>query len=174
MLRTTLLAACATVLAACAGAPKAADPSSGEPQRIALVLYRNPRVLELVSEAHTARLAQYSEVRESAGRKVQSNELMEALVEAFRERGFASLARNGPAPRTAGPDAYWALEVEDDAGVAHAILSKSLSQADVRTCLELKNAFLEVYNATYGLQAVEVKEGESPFKTPEPPRKARP
>jgi hypothetical protein len=98
---------------------------------------------------------------------------MRGLADFFEDNGFARVARPGPAPRAGNEQAYWSLELEDPKGVSHVVLTKSLSQADIATCRQLKDAFLDIYNNTYSLQAVDVKEGEMPFKTPERPKKGK-
>jgi hypothetical protein len=170
--RSFLLLAAAGLLA-CACASSTKSEASGEPQRIRLVTYTNPREFELVNTSHTGRVEQYSTKleRSKANRKVQSDEVMSALIEWMDDNGFQRLSRPGHAPSAAVQGVTWALEIERAKGTAHVLLTTSMPPADVKDCVQLKNGFLELFNSTYGLQAVETKPGEVPFKTPD--RKSR-
>jgi hypothetical protein len=109
-------------LAACASAP-----AEARPQRVAFVDYRNGTHLELVNETHTGRVEQYSEVRADASRKVQTDEVMQGLVEVLRERGFDRQARPGPAPRASDGQAVMALEIADGDRVEHVLGWRGMS-----------------------------------------------
>jgi len=162
MLPTARLLALAALLgAACASTPKQAQP-----QRVAYVDYRKNAWLELVNETHTGRVEQYSEVRENASRKVQTDEVMEGLLEVIRKDGFERQARPGPAPRSSDGQSVVALEIEDGDRIAHVVGFKGMPPSDHKQLLSMAQSFIEVYNLTYGLQAVETKEGETPFENP--------
>jgi len=158
-----LLAACSSGSAHRATAVDAAAP--GTPLRVTYISYTSGQRLELVNEAHTGRVEQYSKVRADASRKVQTNDVMRGLVEVLRDNGFNRFAVAGPAPDAEGVMA-WALELEDGGEVTHVGAVPGLSAADGRTLLRLATAFVDTYNATYGLQAVKVKPGETPFSNP--------
>lgn len=155
----------------CASSTK--TKTTGEPQRIRLVTYANPLEFELVNLSHTGRVEQYSTKRAQANRKVQSDDVMAGLIDWMDDNGFERLARPGPAPAAAQQGVAWALEIERKAGTAYILLSTSTPPEDAKQCVTLKNGFLELFNATYGLQAVESKPGELPFKTPDNTRKDR-
>ena len=157
-------------LGGCASAP-AADRAA--PTRIGLYDFRSQRRFELVNEAHTARLDQYSTVRANADRKVQSNEIVAELAGWLETEGFGALARDGASPSRGSTDAVWALEVELDGKPRHLVVSKSTPPADYALCRNLKAGFLDIYNATYAGQATQTKEGETPFLAPEPPSRLR-
>ncbi|MBM3988333.1 MAG: hypothetical protein FJ294_10320 [Planctomycetes bacterium] len=157
-------------LGSCSSAPKADQTA---PTRIGLYDFRSQRRFELVNEAHTARLDQYSKVRENADRKVQSNEIVAELTGWLETEGFGALAREGPSPSRGATDAVWALEVEREGKPRHLVVSKSTSPADYARCRKLKDGFLDIYNATYAGQATQTKQGESPFLAPEPPSRIR-
>ncbi|MFM7297236.1 MAG: hypothetical protein ACKO4Q_08440, partial [Planctomycetota bacterium] len=165
-----IVVALLTFLGSCASAPKA---DRTVPTRIGLYDFRSQRRFELVNEAHTARLDQYSTVRENADRKVQSNEIVADLTGWFEKEGFAALAREGASPTKGSTDAVWAMEVELDGKLRHVVVSKSTPPADYALCRSLKAGFLDIYNATYAGQATQTKEGESPFLAPEPPSRVR-
>ena len=175
MARTLLasgLVALLATLAACASGSKAGErggagpAKKGPPQRVLLVDYRSNVRLELVNSSHTDPLEQYSTVRADANRKVQSDDVMSGLVEVLRSHGFDELAQAGPAPKRAGEAVLWALEIEEPRGVSHAVATRSAPRVAQEKLALLKRAFLEIYNSTYGLQTVETKEGDTPFKNP--------
>lgn len=158
-------------LGSCASTP---SPAQIEPCRIGLYDFRSQRRFELVNEAHTARLDQYSQVRDNADRKVQSNEIVADLAGWLEKEGFAALARDGASPSRGATDAVWAMEVERGGKLRHFVVSKSTPPADYALCRNLKAGFLDIYNATYAGQATQTQAGQSPFLAPEPPSRVRP
>jgi len=156
------------LLAACTSTPPAPRP-----QRVTYFDLRSGARFELVNETHTGRLEQYSEVRSDAARKVQTDEVMQGLVEVLRDRGFDDQARPGPAPRAGEGESVMALEIEDGDKIEHVLGYRGMPEAELRRLLELRQDFLELYNATYGLQAVEQREGESPFQNPVGPTRKK-
>ena len=174
MLRLFLTAATGVLVATllgsgCAGPGGSGD--SGKALRVEFFDYRSNRSLELVSESHTQRLEQYSQVRANANRKVQKDEVMAELVRRLGECSFEQLARPGAAPETPTADVFWSLEVEGPDGTRHALYQRSMITADANACRAMKATFIDVFNQTYALQAVELKDGESPFLAPEPKKK---
>jgi hypothetical protein len=161
MLRTCLLVLLLATSAACASAPQTAHP-----QRVTYVDYRKNAWLELVNETHTGRVEQYSEVRENASRKVQTDEVMQGLVEVIRKGGFERQARPGPAPRASDGTSVVALEIQDGERIEHVLGFKGMPSSDHKQLLSMSQSFIEIYNLTYGLQAVEKKQGETPFENP--------
>jgi len=161
-----LTSACSTGSAA-----SSADEGPSSPVRVTYVSFTSGQRLELVNEAHTSRLDQYSEVRNDASRKVQTNDVMAGLVEVLEDNGFEKRAQQGPAPTTTGSMA-WALEIEDDSGLRHIGAVPGLTPGENQSLLRLAAAFVDTYNATYSLQAVELKDGAQPFQpAPSKPRK---
>lgn len=157
----------ALLAGACSSSPSSHDRADGanvegSPLRVTYISYKNNKHLELVNEAHTGRVEQYSQVRRDASRKVQTNDVMVGLVEVLEENGFEEHAMAGGAPTQQGIMA-WALEVESDKGLRHVGGVPGMSPDDNRELLRLAAAFLDTYNATYGLQAVKLKPGQSPF-----------
>lgn len=165
----TLAVLLASLLAACQSASAAGDDKPGIPTRISWRDYRVEQLLELVNEAHTDRLEQYSEGREDANRKVQSDEIVAALVEHMRSGKYAAFWQPGPAPTAPDGSSMWSLEIEDQSGTFSLVEHTGLALEDKRARRELRQAFIDTYNLTYSLQAVKVKEGESPFSDPTQP-----
>lgn len=150
--------------------------SSSEPALATRVSWRDYRVeqlLELVNEAHTDRLEQYSAGRGDANRKVQSNEIVAALVEHMRSGKYEAFWQPGAAPSTNAGGALWSLEIEDPRGSVCLVEHSGLSVEEKRARRELRQAFIDTYNLTYSLQAVKVKDGETPFSEPAPPTRPR-
>jgi hypothetical protein len=59
-----------------------------------------------------------------------------------------------------------ALEIEDGDRIEHVLGFKGMPTGDHKQLLSMAQSFIEVYNLTFGLQAVETKEGETPFENP--------
>ncbi len=166
MQRLTLCSA-ALLLAGCASSSgDGAEGSTGNPARVAYVDYRTQRTFELVNESHTGRIEQYSAVRQNANRKVQTDEVLAGLIEFMRGEGFARLARPGPAPQGSEGSVAMALEIEEGGAVEHVLGFKGMPPKDNQALITLWQGFLEIYNATYGLQAVESQGDSLPFENP--------
>ncbi len=138
----------------------------GTPERVAYVDYRSNRTLELVNESHTGRVEQYSEIRKNADRKVQTDDVLSGLIEFMREEGFERLARPGPAPQSSDGQVALALEIEHGDRIEHVLGFKGMPPKDHESVLTLWRGFLEIYNATFGLQAVESPADDLPFENP--------
>jgi hypothetical protein len=158
----------AIALAALAGACASSAPKEAHPQRVTFVDFRNGTRLELVNEAHTGRVEQYSELleKDQATRKVQTDDVMAGLIDVLRDGGFDDQAQPGPAPRQSDGQSVLTLEIEDGDKVEYALGYKGMPAAQRQKLLALVGTLVELYNQTYGLQAVELKEGEMPFENP--------
>ena len=165
--RAPLLALLAALVAACSST-SGDEGGAAEAQalRVSYRSYSSGQLLELVSEAHTSRLEQYSEVRADAGRKVQTNDVMQGLVELLAANGFDEYAAEGPSPADGGGRFTWALEVETPEGPRHVLAQPGLPAQANKDLQRYMVAFVDTYNATYGLQAVDVTPGREPFKGP--------
>lgn len=146
------------------------------PQRVAWVDYRSNVRLELVNETHTGRVEQYSTTRKlaEASRKVQTDEVMAGLIDFMRDEGFDSRAREGPMPRGSDGQSVMGLEIEDGGAIEHVLAWRGMPADDREAVLKLAQSFAELFNATYGLQAVEVGQDESPFENPVGPVRKKP
>jgi len=165
---SALLSLCLLLLlGACSSSSASGDGADvpGTPLRVTYIAYKSGQRLELVNEAHTGRLEQYSAVRADAARKVQTNDVMHGLVEVLEDNGFEERAQAGSAPANAGVMS-WALEIEDDQGPRHIGPVPGMTAEENHKLRRLAAAFLDTYNATYGLQAVELKPDSTFFQTP--------
>jgi hypothetical protein len=153
-------------LAACSSPSSEEEGEEGPALRVTYLSYTTGQRLELVSEGHTSRIEQYSEVRPDASRKVQTNEVMSGLVEIVDDHGFAKYAAEGPLPADGGGVYTWALEVDGPDGARHVLAHAGLVPEAAKDLQRYMLAFVDTYNATYSLQAVEAKPGEEVFKTP--------
>ena len=140
-------------LAGCASSSAAAPSGMGRPVRVLVESYRSGQAFELVNETHTDRLDLYSSTRPSAGTKVQTDDVMDAVLERFAELGLFARAQEGRA--VAGTGILRAIEVETPEGVVHMGYGAATSPEDRQVFEECFAAFLQVYNATYQLQSVE-------------------
>lgn len=167
---STVPAACALVaallflagalgLAGCAssgGAPS----GMGRPVRVLIESHGSGQAFELVNETHTDRLDLYSQTRQSAATKVQTDDVMDAVLEHFAELGLFDRAEDGGAVPGAGVTR--SIEVETPEGVVHLSLGPGATAEDRKVFEQCFAAFLEVYNATYQLQSVEEHPDWSP------------
>lgn len=171
MLRTLSSACVGFLLVACSSAPsKPAEPVDCS---FALQDYRAGRRFELVCEDQRSRVEQYSQVRTDANTKVLTADIMDGLAEHMHKYGFDEFALPGAAPRSTVQGVAWSLEMREGQVTRHVIGYPPGLDADQQARLRgLMVSFLETYNHTYSLQAVDVKPGESPFKSPDP-RKGR-
>ena len=156
------------VLGACSSTTSEAggDGQGGTALRVTYQSYNTGQRLELVSEGHTGRLEQYSEVRSNANRKVQTDEVMAALVGILEKDGFYKHAQPGSFPADGAGRFAWAVEIENPKGTQHVLAHPGLSADEVKQLQRYMLAFIDTYNATYGLQAVDVAPGQEVFKTP--------
>ena len=166
---SVVLALCLPLFAgACSSGPSSRDDDGGSkeiegsPLRVSYLSFSSGQHLELVNEAHTGRVEQYSQVRNDASRKVQTNDVMTGLIEVLEKNGFRKHAIEGGAPVERGVMA-WALEIEDDKGLRHVGAVPGLSADDNRDLLRLAAAFIDTYNSTYSLQAIKLEPGKSAF-----------
>jgi hypothetical protein len=137
-------------------------------RRAVLLDYRNGQRFELLDDAQHSRIDQYSQVRANANTKIQTAEVMDALAAYLRDSGFDEFARSGPLPSQSVAGVAWALELTEGSTTRHVIgYPAGLGAAGLQRVRNLRMAFLETYNNTYSLQAVEVKPGETPFKAPD-------
>jgi hypothetical protein len=173
LLLACVLACGATLAQSCtsSGAPRQAasastEASKGEAVRMTVADYRSGATFELVNQAHTTAIDQYSKVSTDASRKVQDDELMFALRDYLVDEGFDDLARSGAAPALAHGTKAWTLELADGKGARHLVATPETSADDMKAMRKLLEAVLATYNETQGWQAVDIKSkrGEDYFQ----------
>jgi len=162
-----LLLAGASALGGCASTAREPsrerDPSRA--LRVTLRDYRSGQRFELVSESHTSALELYSEKRASASTKVQSDEVMQGLVDFLREQQFDRHAAPGKAPLQAQGGYTNALEVDRAGQVMHMIGGKSVPAAEQKVLAVCRANFLMLYNQTDSWQTVDNRAGDGVFQT---------
>jgi hypothetical protein len=151
------------LLPACAGSGAARD---GTPAAVLVRLhdFRTGERFELASESHTDRLAYYSDSRHDAARKVQTDEIMSALVGELARQGYEGRARAGRAPAIGASDVIrWGLEVQDGEVQSHWLVGSGSAPADWQAFQKCRDLFLQLYNITVSYQTVQNDEGKSYF-----------
>ena len=160
-------------LGACVTAALAACASSGSAEQgderavlVALRDYRQKRVFELASESHTDRVEYYSHARKDAARKIQSDEVMGALLEELERQGLEDHEKVGPAPSTGAASSgvlEYSLEIERGSTSAHWLIGQGTLPEETLAFQQCAKTFLELYNVTLSLQSVENPEGRALF-----------
>jgi len=167
------LSACFVIAAfasACSSNPSQSDIALD--RSVALRDFRRAQRFELVNEAQRSRIDQYSQVRSDANTKIQTNEIMATLAEYLREHGFDEFGQPGSLPEQVAEGIAWGMELREGAQARYVLgYPPGFDLAQQQKLRDLRVAFLETYNQTYSLQAVEVKPGETPFKAPATPQK---
>ncbi|MCY2961576.1 MAG: hypothetical protein NTY35_15545 [Planctomycetota bacterium] len=111
----------------------------------------------IVNESHTDRTELYSSRQpiDQATTKVSPDEVVDAIVEYFRDQGFFAIAQSGGAPKTPPPGTSQMLEVDLPEGPYHAVLRPGVTADYAKTFQTCAKALLDVYNSTMQLQAVD-------------------
>lgn len=159
---------CALALAACTSAGSNSGRSTGPRSvSVSLVGY-GPSPFRILSESHTKRVDQYSSVSSSPSTKVQTDEVVVALVEHLEELGFESYSLPGMAP---DPDTHGfnrAVEVVDEGAGAWWPLTAAAGPTEVKNFNTAVRDFLDLYNLTAGYQSVENEFGSGYFQHKKP------
>jgi hypothetical protein len=162
-LQTQFVLAASLAVMACAGTRRTGE-ARGEAVLVRLQDYRTGQRYELASEAHTDRVAYYSDSRNEAVRKVQTDEIMGAFVSELDRQGFGAHARAGRAPSPGTSDLVrWGLEIESDARQVHWLVGTRSQASEWQAFQRCRDTFLELYNITVSYQAVENASGKSYF-----------
>lgn len=131
--------------------------------RVTLRNYDAAQLFELVSESHTSRVEYYSQVREDAARKIQSDEVMDALLDELGAQGFEEFAHPGRAPTQKSEVISQSLEIEHGDTTEHWIVGKGSSPVERQRFRECMLAFVQIYNLTASYQALENPQGSQIF-----------
>jgi hypothetical protein len=167
MMRVQRILACAlpVLLAACAS-PRSSGGEAGGARLVTLRDFRSGQRFELASESHTQRVSYYSDARSEAARKVQSDEVMAALVDELERQGLADHARDGRAPALeSGGVLRWGLEVQEGERARHWLIGQGSGASDWQEFQRCRDTFLELYNVTVSFQAVRNEQGKDFFKS---------
>ncbi|MFO1009070.1 MAG: hypothetical protein U1F29_03315 [Planctomycetota bacterium] len=130
---------------------------TGHPVRVTYLAFASGKKFELVNESHTNPHEYYSKKVpiEQAYVKIQSDEVVQALLDRLKEQGALDKARAGKAPTYPVGSKAQALEYELDGGVRNWLVTDK-SPAEERTAfLKCANDFVQLWNATIQMQAVD-------------------
>jgi len=155
LLGTTLLSGCSSP-----GAAQGAEgpsPKTGRPVEIRYHAVAKNANFGLVNESHTSRTELYSSRLpiDAASTKVSPDEVLDAVVDYFREQDFFELAQPGGIPVKLPPGTTQVLGVTTPAGAMHLTLRPGASTEQARCFQTCAKAFFDVYNATMQLQSVD-------------------
>ncbi len=147
---------------------------SGHPLRVRYLAYRSGQSLELVNESHSDPHQLYSKKVSlaQAATKVQSDEVMDALIVRLREHGLFEHAERGPAPAMGQSSYSQAFEIESEKGLEHWKVLDRSPERDKKDFLACAKDFVDLYNATIQMQAVDqAPEWKGASKSVKPPRR---
>jgi len=154
------------LLTACASSPNSTKESvNSTPARVRFMDYRQGTVFELVNEAHTDRVALYSEVRSNTTTKVTNNEVMSALLDYLDSSGFERHARRGIAPRTSST-LRWGGEIETGGGSIYMVVDDNSPLDQRKIFLDCYMNHVTLWSNIFQLQRVDAGPDEV-FKKPE-------
>jgi hypothetical protein len=160
----TFLVACAA-FSACAS--RGQSPASEVANEVLVTLhnYKAKTQFELASESHTSRVEYYSDEREDAARKIQTDEVMSAFLREIDKLGLGTFARTGKAPSTTNGDVIrWGLEVASSGGrEVHWLVGTGSSAEEWKKFDQCRDSFLQLYNSTVSYQSVHNQGGKSYF-----------
>jgi hypothetical protein len=148
------------------GAQTAAEAPKGPAYLLRYVDYKSGIHMELVNEAHTSHVDQYSKVRPDPSRKVTTDDWMKGLVEYLGDQGWSKEEKAGSAPAVA-QGLSWSLQMIGPKGATFISASPTMKGAQIKRLVTMKNSFIQTYNATPGFQAVRAESDKLPFKVPE-------
>ena len=165
MLRRSLAIASILLFTACSstGSRAGGDASSDGRMRVTLRNYDAEQLFELVSESHTNRVEYYSQERADAARKIQSDEVMGALVDELDSQGFEDFAQPGRAPTRKNEVVSQSLEIERGDETEHWVVGKGSAASERLRFRDCMLAFVELYNLTASYQVIENPEGSQIF-----------
>ncbi len=166
LIAAALCACGASARSGASSAQRSKPDVTGKPMRIAFRDYRSGQDLELVNQSHSAPEKLYSSVRSSAVRKVQTDEVIEALYDHLKQQGFESHAKRGEFPTASDGVIVAGMEIEDKNGTRHWMAYKGQDAKEKAHLLECAKAFVDTYNLTYALQTVDLAPGQDPFRNP--------
>jgi len=170
-LQSFLVAPLLLALTGCASAPAA--PLEAK-LLLALKNYETGQRFELASESHTDRVTYYSSERADAARKIQTDEVMLALVEELERLDYGAHAREGRAPDSAHETMRWALELSSGPRTLNWSIGTGNAREDWLAFQKCRDTFLELYNVTVSFQTVQNQQGRGYFQEPQPSSAPKP
>jgi len=155
------LALAALLLASCRS-----TGSGGErPMLVTLRDYQNGARFELASESHSDPVEYYSDKREDAVRKIQTDEIMSAFLGELDRSGLGTHGRTGHAPELGKSDVVsWGIEVETPAQSVHWMVGKGSALEEWKQFQRCRDVFLQLYNVTVSYQTVQNESGKQFFE----------
>jgi hypothetical protein len=157
MLAALALTSLGAGLAACSSSGTSApEPAQGPVELRYFALAKN-LTFGIVNATSTDRIDLYSKAKplDQATTKVSPDEVVDAVVQYFREQGFFEIAQPRGAPRPAPAGATQMIEVSLPDGKYHAILRSGVSLEFATRFQTCAKALLDVYNNTLQLQSVD-------------------
>ncbi|MBI5364036.1 MAG: hypothetical protein HZA53_12705 [Planctomycetes bacterium] len=130
---------------------------TGHPVRVTFLAYGSGQVFELVNESHTNPHEYYSKKipADQAYRKIQSDEVVEALMGRLKDQGILKAAVAGAAPKYAKGTRAQSFEIETGSGVEHWTVTENTPVDVLKPFVQAKNEFIQLWSATSQMQAVE-------------------
>lgn len=165
MLRQILaLTALFSGVPSCASAgSEARSAAPAERMRVTLRDYEAQQLFELVSESHTSRVEYYSAVRSDAARKIQTDEVVDALIDELEDRGFDDFAQAGQAPSRGNELVSRSLEIERGDKTEHWVVGRGSAADEQLRFHDCMLTFVELYNLTASYQTIENPSGGEIF-----------
>lgn len=132
-------------------------PVTGHPMRVKYLDFLGGNVFQLVNESHSNALDVYSRKvpKSQAYTKVQSDEVVKALIERFDEQGVTKRLQPGLAPFYPTGTRAGALEIEGEKGPSFWLILDKSPQAERAAFTKSAKDFVDLYNATESWQAVD-------------------
>lgn len=130
---------------------------TGHPMRVKYLDFVSGHVFELVNESHSNPLDVYSKKvpKAQAYTKVQTDEVVQALMDRFDEQGVKKHLQPGLAPFYPAGTRAGALEIEGEKGPSYWLILDKSPQAERTAFQTSAKDFVALYNATESWQAVE-------------------
>ena len=163
-----LLALVAIFASACAGPGKNMAESDYPEMLVSLRDFRD-KASGTVFELANAPYAETHQANPNADQRIQTGELLGALIDYFGDEGFWDYARPGRGPLTlkeeAGEYLHSVLEVKQGSQHGWITFRKGLSKDELTLFGEQYKLFLALFNETSGYRAVENVNGANIFRS---------
>lgn len=150
--------------------------TTGKPVRITFLAYGSGQTFELVNESHTNPHEYYSKkiAIEAAFRKIQSDEVVGAMLDRLKQLGLGQSAMAGAAPKFARGTKAQSFEIETGAGITNWTITERTPVEALKPFVQAKQEFIQVWTATAQMQAVEGDPWRQEGAPKQQPRPVRP